>query len=180
MLRFGSLCGRLSLFVSGLSSDSRIFYSYVEVIIISERLQILTYARYLWPLSSEVSQACYTFCHTEHPSIMVSSRTHKTHSCCWAFSSGAVATFFKDLCLSRLGFEHPTSACWANALSYCATAAALMSEAVNFLSYFGTTGSYVKVIFMTDNKSLNLLKFVFATFELSLFTCTRYNTWLVS
>ena len=54
MLRFGSLCGRLSLFVSGLSSHSRIFYSYVEVIIISEGLQILTYARYLWPLSSEV------------------------------------------------------------------------------------------------------------------------------
>ena len=111
---------------------------------------------------------------------MVISRTHKTHSCCWAFSSGAVATFFKDLCLSRLGFEHPTSACWANALSYCVTAAALMSEAVHFLSYFGTTGSYVEVIFMTDNKSLNLLKFVIATFELSLFTCTRYNTKLVS
>ena len=32
-----------------------------------EGLQILTYARHLWTLSSENSLACHTYCHTEHP-----------------------------------------------------------------------------------------------------------------
>ena len=34
-------------------------------------MQILTYARHLWPLSSEGSILCYTYCDTGHPFIMV-------------------------------------------------------------------------------------------------------------
>ena len=41
----------------GLSSHSRIFHSYDDVTITGEGLQILTYARHSWPLSSEGSLA---------------------------------------------------------------------------------------------------------------------------
>ena len=37
--------------------------------------------------------------------------------------SGTVTTCFKDFGLSRLGLKHQTSACDANALTHCATAA---------------------------------------------------------
>ena len=37
-----------------------------------------------------------------------SQRTCDTHTCCRAFSRGAVTAWFYDLDLSRLGFEHPT------------------------------------------------------------------------
>ena len=63
-----------------------------------EGLQILTYARHLWTLSSESSLACHTYCHTEHPDDPSAKR----------FSSGAVTTWFYDLGLSRLRFEHQT------------------------------------------------------------------------
>ena len=53
------------------SSHSRIFHSYGDVTIAGERLQILTCARHSWPLSSECSFACHSYCDTEHPSIMV-------------------------------------------------------------------------------------------------------------
>ena len=36
------------------------------------------------------------------------SRTRDTHTYCPAFESGTVTTFFKDLGLSRMEFEHPT------------------------------------------------------------------------
>ena len=45
--------------------------SYGDVTITDEGLQILTYARHLWPLSSEGSLACHTYCETGHPFIMV-------------------------------------------------------------------------------------------------------------
>ena len=48
-----------------------IFHSYVDVNITSEGLQILTFARHSWPLSSEGSLACNTYFDTEHPFIMV-------------------------------------------------------------------------------------------------------------
>ena len=41
------------LLVCGFSSHSRIFHSYGYVTIADEGLQILTYARHAWPLSSE-------------------------------------------------------------------------------------------------------------------------------
>ena len=55
----------------GLSSHSRIFHSYGDVTITGEGLQILTHARHSWPLSSEDSLACHTYCDTGHPFIMV-------------------------------------------------------------------------------------------------------------
>ena len=45
------------LLVWGFTSHSRIFHSY-------EGLQILTYARHSWPLSSEGSLPCHTYCDT--------------------------------------------------------------------------------------------------------------------
>ena len=55
----------------GLSSHLRIFHSYGDVTIAGEGLQILTYARHSWPLSSEGSLTCHTYCDTGHPFIMV-------------------------------------------------------------------------------------------------------------
>ena len=70
------------LFVWGFSSYSRIFHEFREVTITGERLQILIYARRLWPLSSESSLSCRTSCDTGHPFIMVISfpRTRDTHT----------------------------------------------------------------------------------------------------
>ena len=59
-------CLFVCLFVCGFSSHSRIFHSYDDVTIAGEGLQILTCA-----LSSEGSLACYTYCDTGHPFIMV-------------------------------------------------------------------------------------------------------------
>ena len=56
---------------SGFSSHSNIFYSYGYVIITGERLQILTYARHLWPLSSEGSLVGHAYCDRGHPFIKV-------------------------------------------------------------------------------------------------------------
>ena len=62
----------ISLFVFwGFSFHSRIFYSYGDVTIADEGLQILTYARHSWPLSSEGYLSCHTYCYTGHPFIMV-------------------------------------------------------------------------------------------------------------
>ena len=48
------------------------FNSYV--ILLGEGLQILTYARHSWPLSSEGSLACHTYCGTGHPFITLISK----------------------------------------------------------------------------------------------------------
>ena len=53
------------------SSHSRIFHLHGDVIITGEDLQILTYARHSWPLSSEGSLACHIYCDTGHPFKMV-------------------------------------------------------------------------------------------------------------
>ena len=52
-----------------ISSYLRIFHTYGDVIITVERQQILTYARHWWPLSSEDSLACQTYCDTEYQFI---------------------------------------------------------------------------------------------------------------
>ena len=64
----------------------------------------LTYARLLWPSSSEGSLECHTYYDTRHPFIMVISGDpwHLEHL------QWSVTTCFHDLGLSRLGFEHPT------------------------------------------------------------------------
>ena len=93
------------LFVWGFSSNSRIFHSYGYFTMAGEGLLILTYPRHSWSLSSESFLACHTCCDTGHPFIMVIS---ETHTYCRAFISGTATTWFYDLGLSRLGFEHPT------------------------------------------------------------------------
>ena len=55
----------------GFSSHSRNFHSYRVFTNAGERLQILTYALHSWPLSSEGSFACHTYCDTVHLFIMV-------------------------------------------------------------------------------------------------------------
>ena len=84
------------------------FHSYRDLNITGEGLQILTYARHSWPLSSEGYLACHTYCDTGHPFIKVISEDRDTHTYCRAFRSGAVTTCFHDLGLWRLGFERPT------------------------------------------------------------------------
>ena len=59
------------LFVWGISSHSRIVHSYVYVIFAGEWLQILTYDRHSWPLSSDGSLACHTYCDTGHPFMVI-------------------------------------------------------------------------------------------------------------
>ena len=49
----------------------RIFHSYGDVTIAGERLQILTFARHSWLLSSEGSLTCHTNCGTCLPFILV-------------------------------------------------------------------------------------------------------------
>ena len=97
-----------SLFGRDLSSHSRIFHSYGDDAIAVEGLQILTFDRHSWPLSSEGSLACRTNCDAGIHLYWSYPRTRDTHTFCRAFSSGAVTTCFYDLCLFRLGFEHPT------------------------------------------------------------------------
>ena len=53
------------------SSHSRILHSFGDVTITGEGLQILTNARHSWPLSSEGSILCYTYCNTGDPFLMV-------------------------------------------------------------------------------------------------------------
>ena len=55
----------------GVFRHSRIFYSYGDVTIAGEGLQILTEAQHSWPPSSEGSLACNTYCDTGHPYIKV-------------------------------------------------------------------------------------------------------------
>ena len=59
--------------IDGRLSHSKIFHSIGDVTIVGEGLQILTYARHLWQLSSKGSLACHTFCDTGHLIIMVKS-----------------------------------------------------------------------------------------------------------
>ena len=61
------------LFIWSLSSHSKIFHSCGDVTIAGEGLQILTYARHSWPLSSDriSSLMCHTYCDTGLLFIMV-------------------------------------------------------------------------------------------------------------
>ena len=54
------------LFIQGFSSHSRIFLSFGD-----ETITNLTYARHSWPLRSESSLACHTYCDTGRPFIMI-------------------------------------------------------------------------------------------------------------
>ena len=87
---------------------SWIFHSFGKVIIAGEGLEIFTYAWQLWPLSSEGSLACHTYCDTGQPFIMVISEDPGHSRLCRALSSGSVTNCSKDLCQWWLGFEHQT------------------------------------------------------------------------
>ena len=96
------------LFVWGFSSNSRIFYSYGDATNTGEGLQILTYARHSWPLSSEGLSVPHLLRHgTSIYNGHVGGPVTLIHYY-RAFGSGAVTTCFYNLCLSRPGFEHPT------------------------------------------------------------------------
>ena len=77
-------------------STREFFTRYGDVTIAGEGLQILIYVRHLWPLSSEGSLACQTYCNTGYPFIMVisSPRTRDTHTYGRAFGCGVVTTCF--------------------------------------------------------------------------------------
>ena len=65
------VCLFVCSFVWVFSSHSRIFHSYGDGISTGEGLQILTFARHSWPLSSEGSLACHIYCDTGYPFIIV-------------------------------------------------------------------------------------------------------------
>ena len=66
--------------VWGFSSQSKTFHSLGEVHLTGERLQILTYARHSWPLSSEGFSVCHTYCDAGHTFILViSNNTCHSH-----------------------------------------------------------------------------------------------------
>ena len=67
-----------------------------------------THGHWAWPLSSEGSLACHTFCDMEHPFKIVISEDPWHSHLLPTFSSGAVTTCFYDLGLSWLEFEQPT------------------------------------------------------------------------
>ena len=78
----------------GSTSLSRIFHSYGDVTITGEGLQICTYARHSWSLSSEGSSACHTYCDTGHPFIMVIYEDHWHSYLLLSSGSGAVTTHY--------------------------------------------------------------------------------------
>ena len=97
---FSAISGLFYTFLSAfdghirfLSSPSMKLISYGDVTITGDGLQILTYVRHSWPLSSEGSLACHTYCDTGHTFIMVISED-PWHS--HLFSSGAASACFND------------------------------------------------------------------------------------
>ena len=73
-----------------------------------EGLQILTYTRHPWPLSSESSLASHTQCDTGHPFIMVISENPWHSHLLPNVWQGSCHYLFYDLSLLRLEFEHRT------------------------------------------------------------------------
>ena len=95
--KMSAQCPRVEILFWSLSSHSRKFHSYGDVTIAGEGLQILTNARFSWPLSSEDSLACHTYCDTGHPFIMVMNNHSDVFVCyfgvcCTYFSSSSART----------------------------------------------------------------------------------------
>ena len=74
-----------------------------------EGLQMLTFARNSWPLSSEGSLACHTYCDTGHPFIIVifEDQCH-SHLLLSVQKWSCPYPCFYHLGLLRLGFKHRT------------------------------------------------------------------------
>ena len=100
------------------------FHLFGDVTLISERLQISTYARHSWLLCNEGSLVSHIYCDTGHPIIMVISEDQgHSHllSSVWQWSCHYL---FKQLWTVAAGIRTPLLACQANALTDCAFAAA--------------------------------------------------------
>ena len=106
--------------------SNRADFSYLEVTITGERLQILTYAQYLWPMSSEVFFSMphllwhRTSVYNDHirgPVIVA----HIAERLAVELSLTVLTT---RACLSFRDSSTQLSACGANALTDCTTAAA--------------------------------------------------------
>ena len=119
-----NFCLLVCFFVWSLSPHSRIYHSLEDVTISGEGLHIFTYARHLWPLSSEGSFACHTYYDTGRPFIMVISEnpwhTPIAERLAGELSLPVLTTY---ICRGWNSNTQP-SACGANALTHCDTAAA--------------------------------------------------------
>ena len=77
----------------GFFLPTREFFTYMETCVTA--LQILTYARHLWPLSSDDSLACRTYTMTRVIRLLwLSPLTRDSHTFCRPFGSEAVTTYF--------------------------------------------------------------------------------------
>ena len=96
------------MFVKGVLSHSRIFYSYVDVTI-TDGLQIFFIpTRHSWQLSSEVSLPCLINLDTGYPIIWPSVSTIDAPNCFLAFSGGALTACFYDFCRDQgSNSDHP-------------------------------------------------------------------------
>ena len=63
--------GKYYFFLFVFSSHSSIFYSFGDITITDEGQQILSYTRHFWPIGSEGSLTCQTYCYTGQSFIMV-------------------------------------------------------------------------------------------------------------
>ena len=72
------------LFVCCFSSHSRTFHSFEDVIITGEGLQMLTYVRHAWALSSDGSLTCHNYCGTDISLEWSSPGTRDTRTFCQA------------------------------------------------------------------------------------------------
>ena len=102
----------------GFSVLIEIFHSSWDITITCEVLEISTYTRNSW--TSGVFNVPYLFWQGTSPS------TRETPFYCRAFSSGAVIICYYDERVMKKGFGHQSSTCEVNALTNCASSAALL------------------------------------------------------
>ena len=113
---------KVCLIVWSISSQSRFFLRIWIRHHCRRGLLILTYARHSWPLSSEGSLACHTYCDSGHPFIMVTSEDQWHSHLLPSVSQWSCHYLFYYFGLSRLGIEHLTF--------HCATAAVLRKSII--------------------------------------------------
>ena len=152
------------LFVSGLYHPTRdFFYSYGDVTITSEWLQYLTFARRSWSFSSKGSLACHTYWDTWHPFIMVISENP------WHELSLPVFTTY----VYRWESNTQPSACGANILTHCATAAFLSRRCGTSIIYGLITMLPVMSLTLAYLLSISFIAVILTRYSVSLFLCTE-------
>ena len=120
----------------GFSFRSRIFHSYGDVT--GEGLQMLTYARHSWPLSSEGYLACRNLLwHGASVIIVISEDPWQTHIAERLAVELSLPAFYDLGC----GFDSDIKpfACGSNALTSCATAVVILAK------------TYIYTIFLAIN-----------------------------